>query len=128
MTGYCFAGVAGIALTLAFVGPAMADTGGPMGMWARGDGVARVRVAPCGSNICATNTWIKPGITDEKAGDVLVMTIKPESSNSYRGSAYDPKRNISFRMKLDVNGNSMTTRGCVLGGIVCKSVNWSRIN
>ncbi len=30
------------------------------GNWARGDGNARVRIAGCGKDICATNTWIKP--------------------------------------------------------------------
>ena len=31
------------------------------GNWARGDGKAKVLIAPCGEKICATNTWIKPG-------------------------------------------------------------------
>ena len=31
----------------------------PSGTWNRGDGNAKVRIAPCGSNICATNVWIK---------------------------------------------------------------------
>ncbi len=109
-------------------GTALADTAGPMGNWARGDGVTKVKVAPCGENICATNTWIKPGVKNEKTGDVLVMTLKPEDKATYKGTAFDPQRNMNFRMTLSVKGDSMTTRGCVLGGIVCKSVSWARIN
>lgn len=116
-----------MALSL-LAGPVLADTAEPMGNWARGDGVAKVKVAPCGGNICATNTWIKQGSGSEKAGDVLVMTLKPESSGTYKGTAFDPQRNMNFRMTLNVKGDSMTTRGCVLGGIICKSVSWSRIN
>ncbi len=56
---------------------ALADAADLDGRWARGDGNANVRIAPCGSNICAINTWIKPGTPREKAGDRLVMTIKP---------------------------------------------------
>jgi uncharacterized protein (DUF2147 family) len=107
---------------------ALADANPAMGLWARGDGIAEVKVAPCGDNLCATNTWIKSGVTNEKVGDVLVMTVKPESGSSFRGEAFDPQRNMRFKMTLDVKGDSMTTRGCVLGGILCKSVSWSRID
>jgi uncharacterized protein (DUF2147 family) len=99
----------------------------PMGQWARGDGNAKVRIAKCGTNICATNTWIKPGTPSEKAGDVLVMTVKPVSDSRYSGSAYDPQRKMSYKITLMLNGNSMTTRGCVLGGLLCKGVSWKKI-
>lgn len=36
------------------------------GRWARGDGSARVKIGPCGEDICAVNTWIKPGTPKEK--------------------------------------------------------------
>lgn len=97
------------------------------GKWARGDGVARVTVAPCGANVCATNTWIKPGTPSEKAGDVLVMTIKPTTSNKYSGSAFDPQRNLTYKISVTVNGDRMTTKGCVLGGLLCKDVGWTRM-
>lgn len=121
-----------IRTVLAFAGlslasAAHADTASPMGNWSRGDGAARVRISPCGDNICATNTWIKPGTKSEKAGDVLVMTIKPSGKGSYKGSAFDPQRNMNYRLSMEVNGDSMTTRGCVLGGLLCKSVAWSKI-
>lgn len=108
--------------------PAMAaGEQSPMGDWARGDGAARVRIAPCGTNICATNTWIKPGTKSEKTGDVLVMTVKGDKSGDYKGSAFDPQRNMTYRLSMKVGDKSMTTRGCVLGGLICKSVSWSKI-
>jgi len=107
--------------------PFAADAATPFGQWARGDGNARVRVAKCGANICATNTWIKPGTPSEKKDDVLVMTIAPVSDGHYEGSAYDPQRKMTYKMSLDVDGKSMTTKGCVLGGLLCKGVNWTKI-
>ncbi len=115
------------ALCLGLAMPAIADTAEPFGNWARGDGRAKVRIAPCGENICATNTWIKPGTASEKAGDVLVMTVKNSGGGSYKGSAFDPQRNMTYRLSMQVEGKSMTTRGCVLGGLVCKSVSWAKI-
>lgn len=97
------------------------------GQWARGDGNAKVQISACGSNICATNTWIKPGTPKEKTGDKLVMTIKPTSDGEYSGTAFDPQRDLTYKLTVSVKGDSMTTKGCVLAGIVCRGVNWSRI-
>ncbi|WP_156462747.1 DUF2147 domain-containing protein [Rhizobium sp. Leaf262] len=97
------------------------------GQWARGDGNAKVQISACGSNICATNTWIKPGTPKEKTGDKLVMTIEPTSDGEYSGTAFDPQRDLTYKLTVSVKGDSMTTKGCVLAGIVCKGVNWSRI-
>jgi len=98
------------------------------GEWARGDGNARVSVAPCGSDICATNTWIKPGTPKEKKGDKLVMTIKRDADGVYSGSAFDPQRDLTYKMTLTVNGDRMTTKGCVVAGLLCKGVDWTRID
>ena len=98
------------------------------GNWARSDGKAKVRIAKCGADICATNTWIKPGTKDEKAGDVLVMKVEKVSDARYSGSAFDPQRDMSYRITLDVTGDTMTSKGCVLGGLLCKGVGWTRID
>ena len=98
------------------------------GQWARGDGNAKVRIAPCGSDVCAVNTWIKPGTPKEKTGDKLVMSIKPISDGEYAGTAFDPQRDLTYKLTVSVKGDSMTTKGCVLAGIVCKGVSWTRIN
>ncbi|MEP6566716.1 MAG: DUF2147 domain-containing protein [Mesorhizobium sp.] len=100
----------------------------PNGVWMRGDGNARVRIAPCGSDICATNLWIKDTSGGENVGDRLVMTIKPKSADTLVGKAFDPKRHLTFAIQVKVKKASLVTRGCVIGGIVCKNVNWSRVN
>ena len=98
------------------------------GNWARGDGAARVKISKCGANICATNTWIKPGTPSEKTGDVLVMTVKADSDGNYSGSAFDKQRDMNYKITLTVDENKMTSKGCVLGGLLCKGVNWTRQN
>ncbi len=98
------------------------------GQWARGDGNAKVRIASCGSDICATNTWIKPGTPKEKKGDRLVMSIKPGANGVYSGTAFDPQRDMSYKLTVTVNGNKMTTKGCIVAGLLCKGIDWTRIN
>ena len=98
------------------------------GQWARGDSKAKVAIAPCGQNMCATNTWIKAGTAKEKAGDKLVMTIMSKSKGSYSGTAFDPQRNLTYTISVTVDTDKMTTRGCIVAGLLCRGISWTRIN
>jgi uncharacterized protein (DUF2147 family) len=97
------------------------------GVWMRSDGNARVRIAPCGKNLCATNLWIGDTSKGEEVGDKLVMTLKPASDGVLKGTAYDPKRRLNYSMTLTVTGNGLTTRGCIVGGLICKNVGWTAV-
>ena len=106
-------------------------TAGPsndiFGIWQRGDGAARVRMAPCGDKNCATNIWIKDAETQrEHVGDKLVFKIKP-NGNNWTGSAYDPRRGLNLSAKLIPAGNTMVSTGCILGGLTRRSTQWARI-
>jgi uncharacterized protein (DUF2147 family) len=100
----------------------------PDGVWLRDDGNARVRIAPCGSKICATNLWIKDASKGEGVGDRLVMSLDRKSETKLAGTAYDPKRDRSYALTVIVGRNSLITRGCILGGLLCRNVNWAQIN
>ena len=97
----------------------------PSGVWMRDDGNARVRIAPCGGNICATNLWIGDTSGGEEAGDRLVMTLETQSADTLAGKAYDEKRDRTYSITLTVAASRLVTRGCVLGGIVCRNVSWT---
>lgn len=112
-------------LLLAALPAAAEGSPDPAGVWMRGDGNARVRIAACGDKICATNLWIGDTSEGEEAGDQLIMTLTPKSSNTLAGTAYDVKRKRSYSMTMKVSKSSLVTRGCILGGVLCKSVNWT---
>jgi uncharacterized protein (DUF2147 family) len=95
------------------------------GAWARGDGNARVRIAPCGDAICAVNTWVRDESSGEHVGDRLVMRVSGEGP-TMSGTAYDPQRKLNYNLEITLGAQSMTTRGCVLAGVICKSISWSR--
>jgi uncharacterized protein (DUF2147 family) len=97
------------------------------GEWARDDGQVRTRIAPCGKAVCAVNTWAKNPSGDEKAGDRLVMTLNQSGVSHWVGSAFDPQRNSTYSMDISVQGNRLTTRGCVMGGFLCRDVAWTRV-
>jgi len=115
-------------LTMLGASASFADTGAIMGAWQREDGIARVKVAPCGKVICMTNTYIRPDVTDEKVGERLEFDVKEAGGDApLAGSVLDPKTGKSYSATIIVQGDQMTTKGCVLGGIICKSTNWTRL-
>lgn len=97
----------------------------PSGVWMRDDGNARVRIAPCGTNICATNLWIGDTSKGEEAGDRLVMSLTQKTADTLAGTAFDPKRNRTYSITVVVLDKSLVTRGCILGGILCRDVHWA---
>jgi uncharacterized protein (DUF2147 family) len=95
------------------------------GVWMRDDGNARVRIAPCGQSLCATNLWIGDTSKGEAVGDKLIMTVTPKSATTLTGKAYDPKRNLTYSITLQVTGKRLKTKGCVVGGLLCRDVVWT---
>ncbi|WP_082365133.1 DUF2147 domain-containing protein [Bosea vaviloviae] len=104
--------------------PLLANGVDPSGVWLRDDGNARVRIAPCGGDICATNLWIKDTSGGEEVGDKLVMTLKPEADGTLSGTAFDAKRDRRYGMTLTVKPDGLSTRGCI-ARVLCKTVNWT---
>ena len=118
-----------LSIFIAIIAPsiAKADENQMFGNWARSDGIAHVTISKCGQDFCAKNIWIKPNWKTEKVGDVLIMKISNKGTGTYLGTAYDPQRNMNFKFKLNIDGNKMTTKGCIMSGLLCKSVAWKRI-
>lgn len=99
-----------------------------LGNWARGDGKTRIRVEHCGAAFCAINTWVRRGGSGEKVGDRLVAKVRPAGAERWSGDAFDPQRDQHYSMKIHVANERMTTAGCVLGGLVCQSMSWRRLD
>jgi uncharacterized protein (DUF2147 family) len=125
MRGAAFGGVTLAAAVAWSAGPTAAAPSA-LGDWARGDGKARVKIERCDSGLCVTNTWIKPGTQGEKAGDRLLITVQRPEASALSGEAWDPQRRLTFSMRMDVRERTMTTQGCWLAGMLCKSMTWTR--
>jgi uncharacterized protein (DUF2147 family) len=114
-------------MTIGASGVSLAAQATYLGDWARGDGKTRIHVAPCGASVCARNTWVKSG-SGEKVGDRLILKVKPAGAGHWSGNAFDPQRHQNYAINVRVTDKHMTTRGCVMGGFVCESMNWSRMH
>jgi uncharacterized protein (DUF2147 family) len=105
--------------------PAIAD---PTGTWLRDNGNSRIRMAACGSSICGTLVWVKDPEGPSKIGQRIFYDMVPSGANAWSGKAFNPEDGKTYAGKLTLSGSTMTTSGCVLGGIVCRSVSWKKVN
>jgi uncharacterized protein (DUF2147 family) len=116
--------IAIIAAALLTSGPALA--GDITGEWKRTDGRSRIRMAPCGGGVCGTITWLRDSNSPAQVGQQVFYGLRP-SGGGWEGSAYNPEDGRTYEGKVTVSGRGMTTRGCAFGGVICKSVNWTRL-
>ena len=121
-------------LTLSLAGAALlvagsASAGDPTitGNWSRNDGSTRITIGPCGKLLCAVNTWIRDPGEGELVGDRLVLALQPRDAGALTGEAFDERRKLRYSLLVSVHGNAMTTEGCMLSGVVCKSMHWTRV-
>jgi uncharacterized protein (DUF2147 family) len=98
------------------------------GVWTRENGESRVRIAPCGASLCGTIVWLKKAGGPAKVGQRVFYDMKPNGSGAWAGKAFNPEDGKTYSGKMTLSGNRLTTAGCTLGGLVCRSVNWSRAN
>ena len=117
--------VAALALTVA---PACA--GDPSGTWLRDTGASRVKIGPCGRGAyCGSLVWLKPGVeTPAKVGQRIFYDMKPDGTDSWKGSAFNPEDGKTYSGKMSLSGGTLTTAGCAMGGMICKSSTWTRAN
>ncbi len=106
------AGLAGLMVSTAHAGDAIE------GKWKRPNGHI-VRFAACGAAFCATA--ISGPHTGQSAGQ-----LAPAGGGKYKGSLTDLDSGKTYSGKGAVAGNTLTVSGCVLGGLICKSEDWSR--
>ena len=87
-----------------------------------------MRIAPCGAALCGTIVWLKSTSGPAKIGQRVFFDMKPAGANAWSGQAFNPEDGKNYSGKMTLAGNKLTTSGCALGGLVCRSVSWSRAN
>jgi uncharacterized protein (DUF2147 family) len=123
-------------LLVAYAGVAHAD---PSGVWLRDNGQSRIRIASCGAALCGTIVWLQTPRNDENnpnaaqrsrslVGVRVFFDMRPNGDNRWSGQAYNPEDGRTYRGNMSLSGRTLTTQGCAFGGMICRSVTWSRVN
>jgi uncharacterized protein (DUF2147 family) len=96
------------------------------GVWLRDNGASRVKIAPCGAALCGKVVWLKDEGGPAKIGQRVFFDMKPHGEGHWSGKAFNPQDGKTYSGTLSLSGDTLTTSGCVLG-VLCRSVNWSRV-
>jgi uncharacterized protein (DUF2147 family) len=105
-----------------------ANAGDAAGLWIRDDGSAKLRFVPCGGGgtLCGFLAWKKGAEGPARIGQQLFSGMKPNGKNSWAGTAFNPGDGKHYTAKLTLSGDHLVTAGCVFGGLICKSFDWTR--
>lgn len=126
-----FAMIAAAAPTSATATSAM-----PEGLWVNPYNSVVVRTGPCGSKLCG---WVVWGSEEAKAdardagvsnllGTELLQGYAGVGPGEWSGSVYVPDKGRNFASTIRaLSPASLKISGCILGGLLCRSQVWKRI-
>ncbi len=123
-----------LAAALMVAGPAFAD---PVdGIWktAVDDNgkYGHVEIGACGSKICGVLIKSFNGdgtqYDSENIGVNIVEGMTNAGGGEYNGgTAYAPDRDKTYSGKMTLDGDNLVLYGCVLGGLICRGQDWTRV-
>lgn len=120
------------AALLALAGAAPADP--IFGVWKTepdGGNYSHIEMKQCGAVICGVSTRAfnaEGEVDNPHRGKQIVRDMTANGDGTYAGKAWRPSNDKIYIGKAELNGNSLRMKGCVLGGLICFSQTWQRIN
>ncbi|MGV2979120.1 DUF2147 domain-containing protein [Camelimonas sp. ID_303_24] len=129
---------AGLLAALGATG-AVGQTPDITGVWLTGSGDSRVKISPCGGAWCGTIVWTRSGARDvhnpdpakrdrSLAGVQMISGMKRNNDGNYSGQLYNPMDGKTYTGKLQpASASELQLKGCVMGGLICKSQTWKRV-
>jgi uncharacterized protein (DUF2147 family) len=91
-----------------------------------------VQIKPCGAALCGTLIQSFDGtgakLASDNIGKQIVWDMKVAGGGSYTdGKVWAPDRDKTYNSTMLMNGNTLAVSGCVLGGLICRASDWTRI-
>ncbi len=105
------------------------------GHWRNPKNTVTVKIGPCGESWCG---WVvrasehakegaRQGGTENLIGTRILTGLKKTGDNTFRGQAFDPKRNIHAAAVVTVvSPTVLSVRGCKFAGLICREWRWTR--
>ena len=133
------------ALTLATVSTGAAHAADVAGLWINDQRDTKVRLSHCGDGLCGAVAWLgKPNDesgkpkTDRHNADAskrgrplmgvpVLIDMKPDGADRWSGRIYNADDGETYISHVSIaDPNTLNVQGCVLGGLICKSMTWTR--
>lgn len=126
--------LAAVAALFTFAAPAQADN---LGVWRNPKDNVRVHIKDCGPSMCG---WVvyasrkaeadaKKSGYDTLVGQQLLRDFAPTGNGNMRGKVFVPTLKVTLSGTAEfIDPRTMRAKGCVLGGLLCKSQIWTRVD
>lgn len=126
------------ALLLALL-PLPVLAGDPAGIWATrpNDEGNRLEVtlATCpgaAGKICGTITKARNAAGEEVpsafVGKAMILDMAPDGTDRWSGGTiWAPDDDETYASRMELNGDTLTVKGCIAAGLICRGQDWTRV-
>ena len=104
--------------------PAIRDPNSPIGVWLTEEKEGKVRIEPCGPNLCGYSVDAKTNLN----GEQVLINMKPAQALKWTGRIHDPNTGSNYDSTIALKGDSLRVQGCAFGGMFCGGQTWTRAN
>ncbi|MEH2542434.1 MULTISPECIES: DUF2147 domain-containing protein [unclassified Bradyrhizobium] len=101
-----------------------APANSPLGVWLTEEKEGKVRIEPCGPNLCGYSVDKK----SNQNGEQVLINMKP-GKDKWSGRIFDPNTGSTYDSTIALKGtDSLRVQGCAFGGMFCGGQTWTRVN
>ena len=105
--------------------PAVQSANSPLGLWLTEEKEGKVRIEPCGANLCGYSVDPK----SSKNGEQVLINMTPGKDSKWSGRIFDPNTGSTYDSTIALKGSdTLRVQGCAFGGMFCGGQTWSRLN
>ena len=131
--------IALLAAVPAAAAPALppAPAASPGGVWLNPHRSVAVRTGRCGTGqLCGWIVWASAEAQADARdagvarliGTALLQDYRPDGEGRWKGTVFVPDRGRGFLSEIALlSPGELQVKGCILGGLLCKSQVWTRI-
>ncbi|MEM9554617.1 MAG: DUF2147 domain-containing protein [Acidobacteriota bacterium] len=137
----------GLAAALSVLAPSVVAEPSVVGTWLTEHRDAKVRIAPCGENLCGRLVWLedplnehgKPEVDDDNPDPSLrdrpllglqILESFPPAPNGdgvwSGGTIYDPESGKTYKARMSLDGETLNLRGYIGVPLLGRTSAWTR--
>lgn len=89
-----------------------------------------VDIAKCGARLCGKIQDVVGNANTSIIGRNIIENMGKNGDTNYAGGTiWAPDTDKTYKSKMElVNANTLSVSGCALGGLICRSQTWTRVN
>lgn len=104
------------------------DLSSPVGTWLTEEKEGKIRIEPCGTNLCGYAVDAKTS----QNGEQILINMRPSEKaqeKKWSGRIFDPNSGSTYDSTIALKGpDNLQVQGCAFGGMFCGGQTWTRVN